>query len=50
MTLFPFKCELKYRPFYTLFFILLVTLLYISLIIRVLEISFKDENDNTTKG
>lgn len=35
--LFPFKCELKYRPFYTLFFILVVTLVYISLIIRVLE-------------
>eukprot|EP00347_Sterkiella_histriomuscorum_P006725 403351673 len=40
MTLFPFKCELKYRPFYTLFFILIVTLVYISLIIRILEITF----------
>ena len=37
MILFPFKCELKYRPFYTLFFILIVTLVYISLIIRILE-------------
>lgn len=37
MKLFPFKCELKYRPFYTLFFILIVTLCYISLIIRTLE-------------
>ena len=33
ITLFPFKCELKYRPFYTLFFILIVTLIYISLIL-----------------
>ncbi len=40
MNLFPFKCELKYRPFYTLFFILIVTLVYISLIIRILEITF----------
>ena len=37
MLLFPFKCELKYRPFYTLFFILIITLVYISLIIRILE-------------
>ena len=37
LTIFPFKCELKYRPFYTLFLILIVTLLYISLIIRILE-------------
>lgn len=40
MILFPFKCELKYRPFYTLFFILIVTLVYISLIIRILEITY----------
>ena len=44
LTLFPFKCELKYRPFYTLFFILIVTLVYISMIIRVLEISFESSD------
>ena len=38
MLLFPFKCELKYRPFYTLFFILIITLFYISFIIRIFEV------------
>lgn len=40
MVLFPFKCELKYRPFQTLFLLLIITLLYISFIIRILEITF----------
>lgn len=37
MTLFPFKCELKYRPFYTLLVILLFTLIYMSFVIRIFE-------------
>jgi len=40
MMLFPFKCELKYRPFYTLLFILLFILIYMSFIIRIFEMTF----------
>jgi hypothetical protein len=50
LNLFPFKCELKYRPFYTLLFILMVTLIYISLIIRVVEISYVPIDGDANKG
>lgn len=35
--IFPFKCELKYRPFSFLMFVSLVTVLFISIVIRVVE-------------
>ena len=34
---FPFKCELKYRPFYILLIVTLVTLVFVSILIRLVE-------------
>ena len=39
--IFPFKCELKYRPFSFLLFVTIATVTFISIIIRVVEISFQ---------
>jgi hypothetical protein len=44
--LFPFKCELKFRPFKTLFIILCLTLVYITPILRLLEVSFEPDIPN----
>ena len=35
--LFPFKCELKYRPFSFLLWVTLATVTFVSIIIRVVE-------------
>jgi hypothetical protein len=37
LNLFPFKCELKYRPFLFLLCVTFVTVIFISIIIRVVE-------------
>lgn len=37
MYLFPFKCELKYRPFQFLLLVSIATVTFVSIIIRVVE-------------
>ena len=42
--LFPFKCELRYRPFSTLLLILIITLFYIGIFIKTVEISYVSQD------
>ena len=37
MMIFPFKCELKYRPFSFLLWVTFATVIFVSIIIRVVE-------------
>ena len=43
--LFPFKCELKFRPFKVLTIILALTLAYMTPIFRLMEIGFESYNN-----